>query len=186
VDNTATVNAVSAVSSTPVTASDANSRIVPQTTGLTLDKRGVMVDVNGNGIVDAGDRIDYTLIARNTGNIMLTDVRKDDPAIGIYNATCGTGTLDPGQEVTCYPAGYPTTPLRNHVLTQADVDAGHYDNTATLTAPSRTAPRSRRPTRSSCPGRGPRRTPSTSRPARWSTSTATGRTRVTRSPTPSR
>ncbi|MCH8614486.1 DUF11 domain-containing protein, partial [Arsenicicoccus dermatophilus] len=133
VDNTATVNAVSAVSSTPVTASDANSRIVPQTTGLTLDKRGVMVDVNGNGIVDAGDRIDYTLIARNTGNITLTDVRKDDPAIGIYNATCGTGTLDPGQEVTCYPAGYPTTPLRNHVLTQADVDAGHYDNTATLT-----------------------------------------------------
>ncbi len=51
----------------------------------------------------------------------LNPVTVTDPKVGAI--TCPTGALAPGANVTCTPKTY--------TLTQADVDAGKVDNTAT-------------------------------------------------------
>jgi uncharacterized repeat protein (TIGR01451 family) len=71
----------------------------------------------------AGDSIDYTFTVTNTGNVTLDPVVVDDPTVG--PVTCPAGPLAPGASVDCGPV--------THVLTQADVDAGHVANTATAT-----------------------------------------------------
>ncbi len=65
--------------------------------------------------------INYTIVATNTGNTTLAATITD------ANATLGTCTpangssLAPGDSITC---------AASHVVTQADIDAGHYLNTA--------------------------------------------------------
>ena len=91
---------------------------------LTLDKQaGEPADVNDNDRVDAGDRIDYRFTITNTGAVTLTDLMVDDPKTGPVN--CPTGTVAPGDTTTC---------TVSYLITQADVDAGTVDNTATATA----------------------------------------------------
>ena len=58
----------------------------------------------------------------NTGNVTLTGVVVDDPKVG--TVTCPVTTLAPGASTTC---------TATYTLTQADVDAGVVDNTATAT-----------------------------------------------------
>jgi uncharacterized repeat protein (TIGR01451 family) len=79
-----------------------------------------------------GVAITYSFLVTNTGNVTLTGVNVTDPLTGLGAITCnwagssdaGTpaGTLSPGETVSC-TAPYSTT--------QADVDAGKVDNTAT-------------------------------------------------------
>ena len=124
VDNTATASATGpagdAVAAGPDTTSTPTSTIAT----LTLDKQaGEPVDVNGNGRVDAGDTIGYRFVVTNTGAVTLTDVAVDDPKTGPVD--CPTTTLAPGASVSCFSA---------YTITQADVDAGTVDNTATASA----------------------------------------------------
>ncbi|HEV8404166.1 MAG TPA: hypothetical protein VGQ31_14145 [Candidatus Limnocylindrales bacterium] len=69
-----------------------------------------------------GQTITYTIVATNTGNVTLASATITDA-----NATLGTCTpangsaLDPGATITC---------SATHQITQADIDAGHYLNTA--------------------------------------------------------
>ncbi len=83
-------------------------------------------DSNGNGFADVGDLITYKFTIENTGNVTLNDVKVADrnpsavvtPATGI--------TLIPGQrDETTFTAQYP--------LTQDDIDAGFFENTADVT-----------------------------------------------------
>ncbi len=98
--------------------------VVPSAPALTIDKvAGDPVDVNGNGITDLGDTIAYTFTVTNTGNVPLADVAVDDPKVGAV--TCDVTTLAPGAVATCAAAPY--------VITQADVDNGSVDNSATAT-----------------------------------------------------
>jgi len=93
--------------------------------GLTVTKTD---DVSGFGVpVMAGDRIGYTITAKNSGNVSLTGVTVTDALLGgDVTSSCnwpGTaGALVPGEKATC---------SGSYTLTQADIDAGTVSNTAT-------------------------------------------------------
>ncbi len=81
------------------------------------------------GTVDAGDHINYTLTATNTGNVSLTGVTITDPMLGALACVpAQPSTLVPGATLTC---------TASHTITVGDVTTGHVDNTATT---SGTAP----------------------------------------------
>jgi len=98
---------------------------VAQDPGLVLDKSASLEDANGNGLADAGERIDYTIDIVNTGNVTLTGVVVDDPLLAGLNCTPSTpvASLPPAGGVAC---------VDDLTVTQAMVDAGQpIDNTAT-------------------------------------------------------
>ena len=127
VDNTATATG------TPPTGpdvTDTDDATVPatQAPAVTIDKTASVVDVNGNGLTDVGDEIDYSFVVTNTGNVTLTNVTVNDTllaSVGI-TITCAPTTLAPAAVATC-------TADAPYVITQADVDAGAVQNTATAT-----------------------------------------------------
>ncbi|KAB2716244.1 DUF11 domain-containing protein, partial [Brucella intermedia] len=102
--------------------------VVPpdQTSGMTIEKTGTLNDKDGDGLLDQGESISYSFLVRNTGNVTLTDVTVNDPLLtnaGIA-VTPGPQTLAPGGTAT-FTATYQPT--------QADIDAGKVENTATGT-----------------------------------------------------
>jgi uncharacterized repeat protein (TIGR01451 family) len=123
VNNTATVTGTPPIGD-PVTDDDTVTVDVQSTPAISVVKSaGAVDDLDGNG-VDAGDTIQYSFEVTNTGNVTLTNVAVTDPLVG--DVTCPTTTLEPGESTTC-------TAIAGYVLTQADVDAGDVDNTATVT-----------------------------------------------------
>nr|WP_313372702.1 choice-of-anchor D domain-containing protein [Brucella intermedia] len=102
--------------------------VVPpdQTSGMTIEKTGTLNDKDGDGLLDQGESISYSFLVRNTGNVTLTNVTVNDPLLtnaGIA-VTPGPQTLAPGASVT-FTATYEPT--------QAEIDAGKVENTATGT-----------------------------------------------------
>ncbi|WP_236642010.1 Ig-like domain-containing protein [Dokdonia sinensis] len=88
---------------------------------LDLRKTGVAVDINGNGIIDAGDEIQYTFTIRNNGNVTVTGITINDPILTVVG---GPIDLDPGQtDATTFTGVY--------TIMQADVEAGQVLNQAT-------------------------------------------------------
>jgi uncharacterized repeat protein (TIGR01451 family) len=72
-----------------------------------------------------GDLLNYTLVAKNTGNVVLHDVSISDPKLGTLVCTPNQpATLAPGESMTC---------TGSYAVTQGDLDAGQVDNTATVT-----------------------------------------------------
>ena len=122
VDNTATATGT-ASNGVQVTDTDSVTVLVPANPSVALDKTaGSITDVDANG-PDAGDTVTYSFKVTNTGNVPLNPVTVSDPKLGAI--TCPSGSLAPGADVTCTNKTY--------TLTQADVDAGKVDNTATAT-----------------------------------------------------
>ena len=80
---------------------------------------------------DAGDAITYTFDVTNSGNVPLTGVTVSDPAVGL--ASCVIGSLGIG-------ATDSTTCTASHTLTQSDIDAGSYANSASATGKPPTGP----------------------------------------------
>lgn len=108
---------------------------------LTLVKRGTL-NPGADGIANAGDTITYRFVVTNTGTTTLTDITITDPKLQVARVR----TLGPGARLALdLPA--PDGPLviarllpgkkaalsADYVLTQADIDAGKVDNTATAT-----------------------------------------------------
>jgi uncharacterized repeat protein (TIGR01451 family) len=89
---------------------------------LTLVKHAAPTDVNGNGLTDAGDTIQYSFTLSNTGDVAITNPGVTDPKAGAV--TCAPGTLAPGASITC-------TAATLYTVTAADVTAGGVDNSAT-------------------------------------------------------
>ncbi|QSZ51937.1 hypothetical protein AYX19_02215 [Paenarthrobacter ureafaciens] len=108
-----------------------------------------------------GDVITYTFTARNTGNVKLTDVTIDDPMAGlsplVFNWPGNPGELFPGESVTA---------KATYAITQADIDAGHVVNSATITGAPPAGP-------AVTPPPGVTDTPLTSAPAMEFSKTAT-------------
>ncbi|OII15784.1 hypothetical protein BIU97_14030 [Curtobacterium sp. MCBA15_009] len=127
VQNTATARGTAPDGSTATNAATARTT-VPSAPGITVSKSGALA-AGATGA--AGDTVDYTFTARNTGNQTLTAVTISDALAGVSTVTYGTwasgtaGTLAPGQTVTA---------TARYTLTQADVDAGSVVNTAQVSA----------------------------------------------------
>ncbi|MFT4157608.1 MAG: hypothetical protein QM630_06735 [Microbacterium sp.] len=93
---------------------------------MDLVKAADLNDTNGNGKADAGETIDYSFLLTNTGLVVLSNVRVDDPMLddlGI-TITCDATTLQPGEAVIC-------TADDSYTVTTADVENGTVHNAAT-------------------------------------------------------
>jgi Bacterial Ig domain/Cadherin-like domain len=90
---------------------------------LDLIKASTLVDTNNNGYTDLGDKINYTFTVKNTGNTNLTNVNITDTKVTVT-----------GGPLTNLPIGITdsTTFKATYILTQADIDAGKVDNSATV------------------------------------------------------
>src|SRR6201999_1246428 len=69
-----------------------------------------------------GQTLDYSYLVTNTGNVPLTTVGVTDTRAGVSPVLCPVTTLAPGTSTTC---------AATYVTTQADVDAGAVQNSAT-------------------------------------------------------
>ena len=69
-----------------------------------------------------GDVITYTFTVTNTGDVTLDPIDVNDPLVPIVN--CNATSLAPGADTTC---------SGTYTVTQADVDAGQIENSATVT-----------------------------------------------------
>ena len=121
VSNTATVTA----NESDPTPTNNTSTTTAAPAGLTVVKHaGTPVDVNGDGITDAGDTIQYTFSVSNTGAVPLTGIVVNDAKVG--SVTCPQTTLPAGATETCSADAV-------YTVTAADVTAGTVDNSATVT-----------------------------------------------------
>ena len=105
--------------------------------GLALVKTAAITDdANDDDKAGVGDEITFTFHVENTGNVTLTGITVADqlvaPAAPAVSVTCPGTTLAPGAEMDCTSSAY--------VVTQADVDAGSVDNSATASGTPPTVP----------------------------------------------
>lgn len=111
-----------------VNSSDDATVALPQAPQIELAKTGALAA----GVVGiAGDRVNYTFTVKNVGNVTLSSVGIADALPGLSAVTFGAwpdaatpGVLAPGESVEAHA---------RYALTQADVDAGVVNNTATTT-----------------------------------------------------
>ena len=74
------------------------------------------------GSARSGSRSPYVFTVTNNGNVTVHGITVNDPTVGAV--TCDDTTLAPAQPTTCRS-------VDPHTITQADVDRGGVDNTAT-------------------------------------------------------
>ena len=117
VPNTATASALTPTGS-PVTATGSKDTVIPSAPSITLDKQA-----GAPSGTTVGATVPYSFVVTNTGNVTLATVVVDDPLVG--PVSCPVSTLAPGGHTTC---------TATYVVTQADVDAGHVVNTASVSA----------------------------------------------------
>jgi uncharacterized repeat protein (TIGR01451 family) len=101
-----------------ISATSSVSTTITRSPSIALDKQaGILAGTSANS------RLPYTFIVTNTGNVTLTAVGVNDPKAGTVD--CPATTLAPGGRTTC---------TATYRLSQADVDAGHVANTASVSA----------------------------------------------------
>ena len=124
VTNTATVVATGPAGASVTDADTVSTPTSVLAPALSIDKRAAApVDVDNDGVSDAGDTIAYTFLVTNTGGTTLTGVTVDDPMFTAVS--CQVGVLAPGASTTC---------SASHTITAAEQAAGTVDNTATASA----------------------------------------------------
>ena len=118
VENLATVTGTPPTGE-PVTDDDTEKTPLPHAPAIEIAKTGKL----------SGERIAYTFVVTNTGNVTLSGVEIVDSLKGLTALVYGDwpgepGVLAPGQQVTA---------TASYAVTNADRDRGHVDNTATAT-----------------------------------------------------
>ncbi|MBD8585883.1 DUF11 domain-containing protein [Frigoribacterium sp. CFBP 8766] len=109
-----------------VEAADVRSLLVAAAPGYSFDKTGAFA---GGAAGRLGDRVDYAFDVVNTGNVTLYLIEVSDPLPGIGTITY-TG-LGEGRSLAPGSSAQGTASYR---VTQADVDRGRVENTATAIA----------------------------------------------------
>ncbi|MFF7455832.1 hypothetical protein [Kitasatospora sp. NPDC008115] len=105
-----------------------SSTVVFEKPALSLVKSAdAPVDVNGDGLADAGDTIQYRFKVENTGDVTVSGIVVNDPLAGAV--ACQASTLAPGASTTC-------TANKVYTVTGADAAAGAVENTATASGTS--------------------------------------------------
>ncbi|TVZ24042.1 putative repeat protein (TIGR01451 family)/gliding motility-associated-like protein [Dokdonia sp. Hel_I_63] len=104
---------------------DATVTLLPVVSEIAFAKAvSALTDTNGDGLLGAGDQVIYTFTVTNTGSTTVSNLTVNDATIGLSNAVVTPSTLQPTE------MGSVTA---NYILTQADVNAGNVENTATAT-----------------------------------------------------
>jgi uncharacterized repeat protein (TIGR01451 family) len=86
----------------------------------------IVKDATEQNYSAVGDVVHYTIVVTNTGNVAQTITVTDPNATGLTcSPTANGGSLAVGASTTC---------TASHTVTQADIDAGHYLNTACVDA----------------------------------------------------
>jgi uncharacterized repeat protein (TIGR01451 family) len=88
----------------PVVASNQSTGLVTLVAPITLAMRAITTDVNGDGVIDAGDRVDWTISATDTGTSALTGLSVSDSLLG--PAVCSQTTLQRDAVADCVVATY--------------------------------------------------------------------------------
>lgn len=120
--NTATA-AGTALGASVASPPDSDSFTIASAPSLTIVK-----SATPDAATEAGEQINYSFVVTNTGNVTLTDVGVDDIQFTgsgpVPSASCPPSEVDelaPGDDVTC---------TATYTLTQADIDAGSVENSA--------------------------------------------------------
>ncbi|MBM9463648.1 DUF11 domain-containing protein [Aeromicrobium sp. YIM 150415] len=122
VDNTAVASAQPPAGLDRPSSNESSARVRVMNPAIALEKTA---DKDG---LTVGDTITYSFRVTNTGNVPLEDVTVSEDAFSgageLSDVVCpgGAASLAPGASVTC---------TATYEVTQADVDAGAIDNTAT-------------------------------------------------------
>lgn len=124
INNTARVSGVAPEGDTFSATANAQTSIVASP-AITLSK---VSDVPAVPV--AGNTVVYDFVATNTGNVTLSNVSISDPLPGLGALTCSPAqpaVLNPGQILSC---------RANYTLTQANIDSGKINNTASVSGVS--------------------------------------------------
>jgi len=116
VNNSATATGTTPGGGTTTSPPDTTSTPIAANPSLTIDKTAGTPSGN-----TAGSTIAYTFLVTNTGNVTLTGIVINDAQLDAA-AVCAVTTLAPGASTTC---------TGTHTITQAEVNAGVVNNTAT-------------------------------------------------------
>lgn len=121
IENTATATGEPPADTQLPPASDNGTTTVPptQNPGIEIVKSG-----SGPDPLVVGETVEYSFEVTNTGNVMLNDVTVADPLDGLSPIDCPESSLASGASMTC---------TASYEVTQADVDVGQIENTATAT-----------------------------------------------------
>ena len=82
-----------------------------------------------NAVTDAGDTIPYTFVVTNSLGSGLTGLALVDPDVGAFTNTIPTGLLAANFDLI---AGASATFTANHTITQVEMDAGTFSNSAVV------------------------------------------------------
>jgi LPXTG-site transpeptidase (sortase) family protein len=119
-----------AVTGTPPTGSNTtdndDSSVDVINPSVSLTKTGTLNDDDGTAGLSVGDTISYAFTVENTGNVTLTNITLADTVGGVTISGGPIASLAPG-------ASDNTTFTGSYTITQADIDAGSFTNTATVT-----------------------------------------------------
>jgi uncharacterized repeat protein (TIGR01451 family) len=127
VTNIATVTAEDPAGET-VSAQASVTVTVEKVARIELDKTAVPVSYN-----EVGDEITYEFSAENLGNVTLSNVEITDPFAGLSPLTCQLDGEPVTQPVTLIPDQILVCSA-TYTITQADLDSGEINNTATTNA----------------------------------------------------
>ncbi|WP_047545022.1 T9SS C-terminal target domain-containing protein [Psychroserpens sp. Hel_I_66] len=113
---------------------DPTDTLIPEDPSILAEKSASVTD-NGDGVLGAGDTINYTITVANSGNVTLDGVTITDTLTdadgNVLTLTTGPtfDSADAGSSEGTLQVGETATYLATYVITQDDVDAGGVSNT---------------------------------------------------------